>query len=995
MTDEALSNRTESHQALPSRPDPETLHPESQSGEKKPLPSIWRRRVTLIAGLATLIAAIAIIPPLINVGRYQRQVTALMSQSLGRPVHLSGVELRILPRPGFVMHDLTVGEDPEFGAEPVLSARTVIASVRIFSLWRGKIEISRISVDEASLNLVRSDRGRWNLESLMLGAQPILTAQPSGAATAAPGKSASFPYLEATNSRVNLKNGVVKSPFSLVDTDLSLWQDEPGRWRVRLNGQPFRTDIEMSLADTGEVRLEGSLQTASQLHDMPLNLQAEWREAQLGELSRLLLASDAGWRGDVTADIQVQGTLDSAQTKVRLRASGVRRQEFSPETPQDFDANCSFRFQHSQNALHALDCSTSVGDGRLHLKAEVPGNAGPPEGMLEVRQVPLQAVMDLLRTVRGGFAPGISAKGALSGDLTYKIPAAKQPIQASSGRRASSTASRSRKLRGAEVANPAASALQGNLALEGASFRGGALKEPLVVQKIVWTPTQDWNIQHLSAATSTSRLAAPNAAATGLAARFTIPMPASASGPTSPTSAQAAVSPASASTPGLAQGLAVRAIFGASGYAVALGGAVPVARLRELAYAFGMSHLDEADNVIAGTADLDLAVVGPWIASPDLDLSSRPIAVPVDHATPSLAEHKSSPVALAIASAKSMASIAAAGGSTAESATRSDSVSGTVQLHHAQWKPAYLASPVELPQGILSVSSGSLTLISDFSFGTAKDALKGSAHVTAWPGCKASDCRTHAQIQFAALDAGQMQNALLGAPAQKSLLSPIIDRMRSPDRPKWPPVTLEVAADTLLLGPVTLHQPSARIRLEERDIVLEHWEAVLLGGSASGTGNFTWTSDSPHYSLEGSFTAINPTQLGSLLQSPWSAASAKSLLSGSGSVQLSGLSPKELAASTIGDFKFNWPHGALPLTQNVTEHAKEEPVHFDLWTGAVTLKDGKAQLGENVMLQGKRSTPVSGSFPLSGPVKLSLNHPADHPDHSGNSPAQPAPKPVK
>jgi len=36
-----------------------------------------------------------------------------------------------------------------------------------------------------------------------------------------------LPYLEATNSRINIKNGSEKLPFSLVETDVSL-AGEPG-----------------------------------------------------------------------------------------------------------------------------------------------------------------------------------------------------------------------------------------------------------------------------------------------------------------------------------------------------------------------------------------------------------------------------------------------------------------------------------------------------------------------------------------------------------------------------------------------------------------------------------------------------------------------------------------------------------------------------------------------------------------------------------------------
>ena len=44
---------------------------------------------------------------------------------------MSGVELRLLPRPGFVITDLTVEEDPAYGAEPVLHANTVTAAIRL------------------------------------------------------------------------------------------------------------------------------------------------------------------------------------------------------------------------------------------------------------------------------------------------------------------------------------------------------------------------------------------------------------------------------------------------------------------------------------------------------------------------------------------------------------------------------------------------------------------------------------------------------------------------------------------------------------------------------------------------------------------------------------------------------------------------------------------------------------------------------------------------
>jgi len=938
MTDEALRDGTESTEAKAASPESESPAEGERMDADSPAKSIWRRRITLISGLVAVVTAVIVLPPLINVGRYQRQVTALMSRSLGRPVHLSGVEIRLLPRPGFVLHDLTVGEDAAFGAEPVLSARTVVASVRIFSLWGGRTEISRISVDDASLNLVRSEQGRWNLESLMLGAKPVLTGGPTGQKPAVSTKAAPFPYLEATNSRVNLKNGVEKSPFSIVNTDLSLWQDEPGQWRVRLSGQPFRTDVQMSQADTGDLRLEGSLQTATQLRDMPLKLQAEWKEAQLGELSRLMLGSDSGWRGDLTADVDVQGTLDNAQTKARLRASGVRREEIVPESPLDFDANCSFRYQRSENAVHDLGCDTAIGGGQLHLKGEIPANGGQPTGMLEVRQVPLQAGLDLLRTVRSGFAPGIAATGVANGDLTYKVALPEEKPQMAL-RRHSSAGRSARKAGGSETVS---SGLQGTITLDGASIRGGELKEPLVLPRMVWEPV---------------RGAVTGRELVGLGARFTIPM--SAPMPVPVARASSAVNSQSA-TP---QSVTVRVDIGIQGYQVVLGGGASTARLRELAYALGAPHLDAVDSLTAGTADLDLAAAGPWMAASE-------VLTPL----PSVSEAKAQDSDSAIPGA--------------------DSLTGIVQLHHVEWKPPYLASAVEMPQGLITVSTTGVVLTSDFSFGgrnglgddsgkePTKSSVQGSIQVTASPACGSDDCQPQVTIRFAALDAGAMQAALLGVPAKKSLLSPLIDRMRSPDRPKWPALTLSVQAESLVLGPVTLRKASARIKMRERDVVLDHWDTGLLGGTASGTGHFNWADDSPKFAVEGSFSGVNAAEAGALFQTKWGGGP----LSGSGSVQLSGLTAKDLAASAAGDLRFNWQRGTMVLNNSGAKPASEadaeggnetevaEQVRFESWTGSLAIKNGRAEPGENALLQGKRSMTVTGAIPFGGPVKLSLRH---------------------
>src|SRR5580698_5068649 len=220
-----------------------------------------RLRIAL-AVLALLVLAL-VVPPLISVSRFKGQITHLIAQSLGRPVRLSSVEVRLLPWPGFALTDLSVAEDPAYGAEPVLHATKVTASLRLLALWRGKLEIDKISVDDASLNLVRAAPGQWNLDPIFRTAAAKTGVPVGGSSTSANASADSsergaqrLPSLEATNSRINFKNGAEKLPFSLLNADISFWQASPGEWRIRLRGQPARTDVSLYQEETGEVRME-------------------------------------------------------------------------------------------------------------------------------------------------------------------------------------------------------------------------------------------------------------------------------------------------------------------------------------------------------------------------------------------------------------------------------------------------------------------------------------------------------------------------------------------------------------------------------------------------------------------------------------------------------------------------------------------------------------------------------------------------------------------
>lgn len=377
-----------------------------------------RRRLVIAAGVFVLSLMAFFLPPLINLGKYKRSITASMSTALGRPVYVGDMQLQLLPMPGIAMSNVTVAEDPAFGYEPALHATSVVVWLRLTSLWRGRLEVSRISLDDASLNLVRSDNGQWNIGSILLRAS---RSHNEPTAQRRPGANPRFPYIEASDSRINFKRGLEKEPFSLDNAEFSMWQAGGPQWRLRLKAQPIRTDRVQHLSDAGEVTVEGALGRASDLGSMPVNLHADWSGAQLGEASMLLAGFDSGWRGDLDATAAVQGTLGALQLKSRLRIAALRRQEFQPVHAMDVDTRCQASYLHVQEQLGNITCFWPVDAGHLLLT----GNAifaGPPQAdlHLELNQIPASFPVALLGLMRF-HAGNLSATGAMNGSFQLQL----------------------------------------------------------------------------------------------------------------------------------------------------------------------------------------------------------------------------------------------------------------------------------------------------------------------------------------------------------------------------------------------------------------------------------------------------------------------------------------------------------------------------------------------------------------------------------------------
>lgn len=377
------------------------------------------KRWALAVVVALLLALL--LPPLVNVKRFRGRIAASIGQALGRDVTVDDVGLRLLPLPGFDLTRVVISDDPAFGSEPMLRADDVTAVLRLTSLWRGRLEISRLSMKSPSLNLVRKD-GRWNLEALLARA-----AQTPAAPTARrrPEARPRFPYIEAEDARINFKLGQEKKAFALSEADFALWLESENEWGMRLEARPVRTDA--NLADTGALKLSGTFQRAARLEETPLNLRFSLEKAQLGQLSRLLYGRDRGWRGGLDLSASLAGSPADLILTADARLTGFRRYDIASGEGLRAQAHCTANYSSRAEALSALECHMPVGEGEVSARGKVSGPLESPryDLGLTARELPLSALAGLLRNAKKDLAPDLNALGTL--DAVFSLRPAASP----------------------------------------------------------------------------------------------------------------------------------------------------------------------------------------------------------------------------------------------------------------------------------------------------------------------------------------------------------------------------------------------------------------------------------------------------------------------------------------------------------------------------------------------------------------------------------------
>ena len=387
------------------------------------------RSTWILVALVAIVLAI-FLPPYLNVNRYRSQAATSIGEALGRSVTVSNIELQIMPRPGLLLSGFVVADDPAYGPEPMLRADKVTAYLRLSSLWRGRLEIGTLALENPSLNLARREDGHWNLEELVSRASQV---RPAPTAKTRPEYRTRFPYVEATGGRINFKFGRVKKAFAFSDADFALWLESENEWGVRLEGRPMRTDV--PVGDTGILRMDGTFQRASSLRDTPLKLKATFSKGQLGQLTALIYGRDRGWRGAIASSATLAGTPTSLAITLDASADDFRRFDIVLGEALRLAVHCTATYSSIDDSARGIQCQSPAATGMLLLRGDVIGLQGQYFDLgVTAEQVPLDRLVALARHTKKDLPEDLTATGSADAVFTVRRSPDEAPLWSGGGR---------------------------------------------------------------------------------------------------------------------------------------------------------------------------------------------------------------------------------------------------------------------------------------------------------------------------------------------------------------------------------------------------------------------------------------------------------------------------------------------------------------------------------------------------------------------------------
>lgn len=289
---------------------------------------IFKRLVAVVVGLTLLLVVGAVLAvQLIDLDDYRPRIEQAVEQHTGRAATVGGgISLTFYPWAGLKLGQIELANAPGFGDRPFARLNGAQVKVELLPLLSRRINVSRIEIDDVSLDLQRRTDGSTNWEDLVPETADQNRAGTEGGTDPEPVEIASFSIdgIDISNSTVNWRDQQTGTEVTLDRFDLStgpIRQGEPFYFQSSFNLDSRSAGVKTAVSIAGQLLAD----LGRQRHRIDgLNLQMDVAGAALpaGRQSIHL-------KSDVVADVSTQ--------RVQLNAMDLKLGELTLKGEVELD----------------------------------------------------------------------------------------------------------------------------------------------------------------------------------------------------------------------------------------------------------------------------------------------------------------------------------------------------------------------------------------------------------------------------------------------------------------------------------------------------------------------------------------------------------------------------------------------------------------------------------------------------------------------------------
>lgn len=199
----------------------------------------------VIAVVAVIVVILVVVPFFINADTFRPTIQADLSSALNRQVTLGHISLSLITG-SLVADDISIADDPKFSANPFLQAKKLGIGVELIPLiFHHSVQITNLTIDSPSINLIHAANGTWNFSSIG-GATKSAPSQPSGP----------LPSFSVDKLKIDSGSAVLSSlpaagtPLQCTDIDLTAKQ-------ISFANQ-FPFELSLKISGGGSLSLKGT-----------------------------------------------------------------------------------------------------------------------------------------------------------------------------------------------------------------------------------------------------------------------------------------------------------------------------------------------------------------------------------------------------------------------------------------------------------------------------------------------------------------------------------------------------------------------------------------------------------------------------------------------------------------------------------------------------------------------------------------------------------------